>query len=43
MDLINCPHCGKSFQIIISNAVDEEGETFVCPECHKLFRYAPNR
>ena len=43
MDLINCPHCGKSVQIIISNAVYEEGETFICPKCRKLFRYATNR
>ena len=42
MHLINCPHCNKQVQIILSNALDEEGETYMCPECRKLFRYAPN-
>lgn len=42
MNLVNCPHCGKPVQIIISNAVDEEGEVFLCKNCGYKFRYAPN-
>ena len=43
MDLIKCPHCEKPVQIIISQALDEEGEHFLCPECRKIFRYVSNR
>ena len=39
---INCPHCNKPVQVIISNALDEEGEVFMCPNCKNKFRYASN-
>ena len=39
MDVIKCPKCKQSVTINISDAVDEEGETFQCPNCGYIFRY----
>lgn len=40
MTTIKCPNCGKSVNIDISKAIDEEGEVFMCSDCKKSFRYA---
>ena len=36
---ITCLKCGSSVEINIARAVDEEGEVFVCPNCHFHMRY----
>lgn len=38
---IKCPKCKQEININISNAVDENGEIFMC-NCGYKFRYAPN-
>ena len=42
MDTVNCPNCKKPVKIVLSKALDEEGEVFLCNNCKKKFRYAPN-
>ena len=42
MNIIKCPKCYKEIEINISNAIDELGEVFKCPNCKYNFRYAPN-
>lgn len=42
MKKIKCPKCQQEVEINISNAVDEEGEVFMCLNCKNKFRYAPN-
>ena len=37
---INCPKCKKETDINISDAVDEEGEVFICKHCGYHFRFA---
>ena len=39
---IKCPKCKQEININISNAVDENGEVFLCKNCGYKFRYAPN-
>lgn len=39
---IVCPKCGEPQWIDISNAIDEDGETFLCPHCKWKFRYVSN-
>lgn len=36
---IVCPKCNQEFEITISNAVDEDGEVYICPKCHWAIRY----
>ena len=36
---IKCPKCGKETEIIISDAVDENGEVFRCKHCRYYLRY----
>ena len=40
MDKIKCYKCGNDISIDISKALDDEGETFRCPSCGSIFRYA---
>ena len=40
MKTIKCVKCGHDVVINISNAIDENGEVFVCPNCGQKFRYA---
>ncbi len=42
MKKINCPFCNNPVEINIAKAVDEEGETFMCPKCKKVFRFVQN-
>lgn len=37
---IPCPFCKTPVEVDIRNAIDEEGEVFLCPNCRKKFRYA---
>lgn len=39
MDIIQCFNCGCEFEINISNALDENGVLFRCPNCGKLIIY----
>ena len=39
MDIIKCVSCGKEIIINIANAIDEDGEQFICPHCGKTFMY----
>lgn len=39
MKTIKCVKCGYDVVINISNAIDENGEVFVCPNCGQKFRY----
>lgn len=36
---IICPKCGNHFSVTITDAVDEHGEVFICPNCRYLLRY----
>ena len=42
MKVIKCPKCNSDIEINIANAIDEEGEVFLCKNCLNKFRYAPN-
>lgn len=37
---IKCPNCGKETEFFIHEAIDEDGEVFLCKHCKKSFRYA---
>jgi predicted RNA-binding Zn-ribbon protein involved in translation (DUF1610 family) len=39
MEKIKCIKCNNEVKIDISKAIDEDGETFVCPNCGQKFRY----
>lgn len=39
MKTINCPKCSFPVEIDIANAMDEQGEVFVCPKCGYKFRF----
>lgn len=39
MERVKCVRCGSEVEINISNAMDEEGEVFKCPNCGFKFRY----
>jgi len=36
---IKCPKCQNEVEINIMNAIDENGEVFICPNCNHIFRY----
>lgn len=36
---LKCPKCGKETEYFINDAIDEEGEVFMCKYCHYQFRY----
>ena len=36
---IKCPKCDAAVEINIAQAVDEDGEVFVCPKCNYQMRY----
>lgn len=36
---IKCPNCGKEIELFIHEAIDEDGEVFLCKHCKKPFRY----
>lgn len=36
---INCPKCKKPTEIMINDALDENGEVFKCRHCGYLFRF----
>ena len=36
---IKCPVCKTEIEINIANAIDEEGEVYICPNCNQVFRY----
>jgi len=37
---VKCVKCGGDVKIDISNAIDENGEVFICHHCGMIFRYA---
>lgn len=37
--LINCPKCNKQTTVILSKALDELGEVFMCTHCDWKFSY----
>ena len=39
MEKIKCFNCGNDITVNIANAIDEEGEEFICPHCKQTFRY----
>lgn len=39
MKTINCPKCKTPVKINIANAIDENGEVYVCSECGYKFRF----
>ena len=39
MDRVNCVKCKHEVEINLSNATDENGEVFKCPNCGYKFRY----
>jgi uncharacterized protein YbaR (Trm112 family) len=39
MVIIKCPKCQHDVEINIANAIDENGEVFLCPNCGMKFRY----
>ena len=40
MDVIICPKCNNTFSINLINSLDEDGETYLCPHCKYIIRYA---
>lgn len=38
--IVKCPKCHHDTEFNIADAVDENGEVFVCEHCGYLFRYA---
>lgn len=36
---IKCPKCGKETSFKLNEAIDEEGEVFICNHCKWPFRY----
>ena len=36
---INCPKCGKETEFFLHEAIDEDGEVFMCKHCKNFFRY----
>ena len=40
MKIILCPSCKKENKIDISNAIDTEGEIFMCCHCNYKFYYS---
>lgn len=40
---INCPKCKSPTIVNISNAIDENGEMFVCNNCGWPFMYVENK
>lgn len=42
MEKLKCPKYQQEVKINISDAIDEVGEIFMCPNCKNKFRYAPN-
>ena len=36
---IKCPKCKQEVDIDIANAIDEHGETYICPYCRWKLRY----
>ena len=39
MVVIKCPNCNSEIEMNISNAIDSEGEVFICPKCRQILRY----
>jgi len=39
LSTIICPKCGNSFSVTISDAIDEHGEVYMCPNCKWKLRY----
>ena len=39
MKKVKCVKCGNEVEINIANAVDFNGEVYVCPECGYKFRF----
>ena len=39
MERVKCVRCNHEVVINISQAVDEDGEQFMCPNCGFIFRY----
>lgn len=39
MKEIKCPKCNREVEINISNAIDENAESYMCPHCHFIFRF----
>lgn len=38
--IINCPRCGRQTSfILLSDAIDEEGEFYRCQHCSWVFHY----
>ena len=33
MEKIKCPKCNADIDVSIENAIDAEGEVFMCPNC----------
>lgn len=42
MEKINCPKCDREVEIDISNAADENAESYMCPHCHFIFGFYNN-
>jgi len=39
MITVKCPVCNTEVEINIANAMDENGEVYLCSNCKKYFRY----
>jgi len=39
MTIVKCPRCHQDTELNIANAIDEEGEVFICRACGYTFRY----
>lgn len=37
--IVQCPKCKADVKIDISDAIDENGEIYICPKCGYQFRF----